>query len=127
MDLKKIKTPEYVRWISELKTKIQSSQLKAAVSVNKELLSLYWDLGRSISIKITESDWGTSVVEHLSKDLKNEFPDQKGFSRSNLFSMKKWFEFYSASHIDIVKVQQAVGQIPWGHNLAIITRSGSVE
>lgn len=127
MDLKKIKTPEYVKWISELKTKIQSSQLKAAVSVNKELLSLYWDLGRSISIKITESDWGTSVVEHLSKDLKNEFPDQKGFSRSNLFSMKKWFEFYSASHIDIEKVQQAVGQIPWGHNLAIITRSGSVE
>jgi hypothetical protein len=49
--------------------------------------------------------------------LKSEFPNQKGFSRSNLFSMKKWFDFYSTSKVDIVKVQQLVGQIPWGHNL----------
>ena len=118
---------EYLNWISEVKSKIQSAQLKAAVSVNKELLLLYWDLGRSISLKINESNWGTSVVEKLSKDLKNEFPNQKGFSRSNLFSMKQWFEFYSTSNIEIKKIQQLVGQIPWGHNLAIITKSKSID
>lgn len=127
MNLKKTNSSEYHNWIKELKSKIQSSQLKAAISVNKELLSLYWDLGKSISSKINESNWGTSVVEQLSIDFKNEFPNQKGFSRSNLFSMKQWFEFYSTSNIDIKKIQQLVGQIPWGHNLVIITKSNSID
>jgi len=115
--IQKTNNSEYINWISELKSKIQSAQLKAAVSVNQELLSLYWEIGKSISLKITKSNWGNSIVEELSKDLKSEFPNQKGFSRSNLFSMKKWFDFYSTSKVDIVKVQQLVGQIPWGHNL----------
>jgi predicted nuclease of restriction endonuclease-like (RecB) superfamily len=127
MKLQNTDNLEYINWISDLKSKIQSSQLKAAVSVNKELLNLYWELGKSISLKISESNWGTSVVEQISKDLKKEFPNQKGFSRSNLFSMKQWFEFYSASNLDIEKIQQLVGQIPWGHNLAIITKSKSVK
>ncbi|NEN22825.1 DUF1016 domain-containing protein [Cryomorpha ignava] len=127
MELQSTNNPEYISWIKELKSKIQSSQLKAAVSVNRELLSLYWDLGKSISSKILKSNWGSSVVEQLSKDLKKEFPNQKGFSRSNLFSMKQWFEFYSASNSEITKIQQLVGQIPWGHNLAIITKSNTVE
>ena len=126
MDIKNINNLEYINWISDLKSKIQSAQLKAAVSVNKELLSLYWEIGKSISMKITKSNWGNSIVEKLSKDLKSEFPNQKGFSRSNLFSMKKWFDFYSSSDIEIEKVQQLVGQIPWGHNLVIISKSKSV-
>ena len=126
MDVQKIDSPEYINWIVELKSKIQSAQLKASLSVNKELLSLYWELGKSIAQKINESNWGTSVVEQISKDLKNEFPNQKGFSRSNLFSMKQWFEFYSNS-TDIEKIQQLVGQIPWGHNVAIITKSDSID
>lgn len=127
MELKNINSSEYITWISDLKSKIQSAQLKAAVSVNTELLSLYWEIGKSISLKITKSNWGNSIVENLSKDLKSEFPNQKGFSRSNLFSMKKWFDFYSSSSIETEKVQQLVGQIPWGHNLAIIAKSQSVE
>lgn len=126
MDVQKIDSPEYIDWIVELKSKIQSAQLKAALSVNKELLSLYWELGKSIAQKINESNWGTSVVEQISKDLKIDFPNQKGFSRSNLFSMKQWFEFYSNS-TDIEKIQQLVGQIPWGHNVAIITKSNSID
>jgi predicted nuclease of restriction endonuclease-like (RecB) superfamily len=118
---------EYHNWISELKSKIQSAQLKAAISVNKELLALYWEIGSSISVKITKSNWGNSIVEELSKDLKAAFPNQKGFSRSSLFSMKQLFDFYSSSAIEIEKVQQVVGQIPWGHNLVIITKSKSVE
>ena len=127
MDLNQEYSSEYRDWIVELKSKIQSAQLKAAISVNKELLSLYWDIGESISSKIIQSKWGSSVVEQLSKDLRTEFPNQKGFSRSNLFSMKQWVEFYSASGIDLEKVQQLVGQIPWGHNVAIITKSETIE
>jgi predicted nuclease of restriction endonuclease-like (RecB) superfamily len=127
MDLDQEYSSEYRDWIIELKSKIQSAQLKAAISVNKELLSLYWEIGKSISTKIIQSKWGASVVEQLSKDLKTEFPNQKGFSRSNLFSMKQWFEFYSTSDIELKKIQQLVGQIPWGHNLAIITKSDTTE
>lgn len=127
MTLTKLNTVEYAEWLAELKGKIRSAQMKAAVAVNRELLALYWEIGRSLSQKVEDEKWGAAVVEELSKDLKTEFPDQKGFSRSNLFSMKKWYEFYSSSVLEIEKVQQLVGQIPWGHNVLIITRSETVE
>lgn len=120
---------EYLSWIAELKLKIQSAQLKAAISVNKELLMLYWELGASISSKIEASEWGKSVIETLSIDLRKEFPDQKGFSRTNLFSMRQWYEFYSKSNDNesIETIQQLVGQIPWGHNLVVIGKSETIE
>jgi len=118
---------EYINWVNELKNLIQKTQVKASISVNRELLGLYWNIGKSISEKAEKANWGSSVVEELSKDLKTEFPNQKGFSRSNLFSMKKWFEFYSKSKIEIEKIQQLVGQIPWGHNVVIISKSKSIE
>ncbi len=118
---------EYINWVNELKNLIQKTQVKASISVNRELLGLYWNIGKSISEKVENANWGSSVVEELSKDLKTEFPNQKGFSRSNLFSMKKWFEFYSKSKIEIEKIQQLVGQIPWGHNVVIISKSKSIE
>lgn len=100
------------KWIEELKSEIQNSQIKAAISVNHALLDLYWRIGKSISEKINQENWGTSVVENASEDLKNHFPNQQGFSRSNLFSMRKWYEFYVESELEIGKVQQLVGQIP---------------
>lgn len=118
---------EYQTWVIELKSKIQASQIKAATSVNIQLLELYWEIGESISEKIKSTDWGSRVVEKLSIDLKRELPNQSGFSRSNLFSMKRWFEFYSLSELPIVKVQQLVGQIPWGHNVVIVSKSQSTE
>ncbi len=118
---------EYFEWVNELKNLIQKTQIKASIMVNQELLNLYWNIGKSISEKVEKGNWGSAIVEELSKDLKKEFPNQKGFSRSNLFSMKKWFEFYSKSNIEIEKVQQLVGQIPWGHNVAIITKAKNIE
>ncbi len=118
---------EYVSWIKELKNLIQKTQIKASIAVNKELIYLYWKIGKSISEKIKNNKWGTSVVEKLSKDLKKEFPNQKGFSRSNLFSMRKLYEFYSHSEIEIEKIQQLVGQIPWGQNVVIISKSNSIK
>ena len=120
-------TNEYKKWIEELKSEIQKSQIKAAISVNQTLLDLYWRIGKSISEKINQGNWGTSVVENASKDLRNHFPNQQGFSRSNLFSMRKWYEFYAKSGLDIEKVQQLVGQIPWGHNVLIITKTDNIK
>jgi len=70
---------EYISWVNELKILIQKTQIKAAISVNRELLGLYWTIGKSISEKVNNTNWGSSVVEKLSKDLKVEFPNQKGF------------------------------------------------
>src|SRR5680860_272600 len=125
MGIDSLNTNEYVEWVRGLKEKIRSTQIKAAVSVNREMLYLYWEIGKSISHKIRESDWGSSIVDKLATDLKREFPGQKGFSRSNLFHMKKWFEFYSVENTGYEKVQQVVGQIPWGHNLVIVSKSKS--
>ncbi len=118
---------DYILWVKELKGLIASSQIKAAISVNRELLALYWRIGKSISEKAKKMNWGSSIVEVLSIDLKKVFPNQKGFSRSNLFYMKKWFELYSSGNIESEKVQQLVGQIPWGQNVLIITKSKDVS
>lgn len=80
-----LNTNEYFSWVKDLKEKIQSTQIRAAFSLNREMLNLYWELGKSISKKINESQWGSSIVDKLAKNLKREFPNQKGFSRSNLF------------------------------------------
>ena len=124
MKIDKIET-NYKDFIATIKRKIQSSQLKAYVKVNEELLRLYWELARMIVDKQKLSSWGDGFLKDISRDLKVEFPDMKGFSRSNLMYMKKWYLFYTDSI-----VQQAVGQleidkifqIPWGHNIAIITK-----
>lgn len=127
MVMNQLNSTEYAGWLVELKKKIGSVQLKAAIAVNRELLALYWEIGRSISEKLVQANWGAAIVDKLAKDLKAAFPDQHGFSRSNLFSMRKWFEFYCSSEVEIEKVQQLVGQIPWGHNILIVSKSESVE
>ena len=121
------KNNEYIHWVKELKGLISKSQIKASISINRQLLSLYWDIGKSISEKVNKMNWGASIVEELAKDLKKTFPNQKGFSRSNLFYMKKWFELYSSSDINPEKIQQLVGQIPWGQNVLIITKSEDIN
>lgn len=124
MKLSKRYDSEYVEWFNELKIKIQSTQIKAVLSANNELIFLYWEFGKELHQKQEEKGWGNAVVESLAKDLKKEFPYLKGFSRRNLFYMKSFYSFYN---MDFVKVQQLVAQIPWGHNIRIISKSKSVE
>src|SRR5579862_5943148 len=112
-------TADYKSFIAELKSQVRSAQIKAAVSVNRELIQLYWRLGAMISEKQAASGWGDAVIEQISKDLTGEFPDMKGFSRANLYYIKQWYKFY-ADQPEFV--QQAVGQIPWGHNIVIIQK-----
>jgi predicted nuclease of restriction endonuclease-like (RecB) superfamily len=126
--LKQPKTnKEYINWVVELKQLINSSQIKASLSVNREMLTMYWEIGQSISQKVETMKWGTGIVDILAKDLKKLFPNQKGFSRTNLFYMKKWFEFYSVNQMEFEKVQQLVGQIPWGQNILIMNKAKDKE
>lgn len=112
----------YRDWINELKTKVRSSQAKAILAVNTELIQLYWELGGMISKKLDESDWGDKVISNISNDLREEFPDMGGLSQRNLKYCKSFFLFYSNSIS-----QQAVAQIPWGHNILIFTKCDDVE
>jgi predicted nuclease of restriction endonuclease-like (RecB) superfamily len=112
-----IKTDDYKAFIQDIKQRIQSAQIKAAVSVNQALLHLYWDLAERIVFKQQNSTWGDGFLLQMSRDLQAEFPGMKGFSKRNLELMRQWYLFWSAEPII---AQQLVSQIPWGHNLVII-------
>ena len=101
---------EYVRWIAELKHRYRSAQVKAAVKVNTEKLLFNWQLGRDLVHKKAEERWGTGVVEQLSLDLKREFPNDNGFSTTNLWYMKKWYLFYNGEN-DSEKPQRLVAEL----------------
>lgn len=116
-------TNEYKQFLSNIKSKIKLAQLKSHIKVNEEMLRLYWDIAEMILEKQNNSSWGDGVLEKISKDLKKEFPDLQGFSLRNIKYMRQWYQFYSIG-------QQAVAQIfqiPWGHNIHIISKSKTIE
>ena len=124
---------EYAEWIAELKHRYRSAQVKAAIKVNAEKLLFNWQLGRDLVQKKAEERWGAGVVEQVSLDLKREFPNENGFSTSNLWYMKKWYLFY-ANPSTIEKLHQLGGEfplpfalVPWRHHVEIITKSKSIE
>ena len=100
---------EYAEWIAELKHRYRSAQVKAAVKVNAEKLLFNWQLGRDLVQKKAEERWGAGVVEQVSLDLKREFPNENGFSTSNLWFMKRWYLFYTQG--DSQLLQQAVAEL----------------
>lgn len=118
-----VSAAEYAKFISSLKDKIQSAQIKAAVAVNSELIKLYWEIGKDIFEKQEKEGWGSNILEKAAKELQNEFPGVEGFSRRNMFRMKAFYQAYA-------KVPQAVAQlddlpvfsIPWGHNALILEK-----
>ncbi len=114
----------YKAWLKQLKQKIKLAQFKAAVSINTQLMELYWELGKDIVQKQNEANWGDAVLNQLALDLKLSFPDMSGFSRRNLYAIRQWFLFYSAEN---EFVPQAVAQIPWGHNRLIISKTKNTQ
>jgi len=98
---------QYFRWISDLKQKIQQSQIKAAIQVNSALREMYWELGKEISERSFENTYGSGFLKQLSSDLLNEFPEIKGFSLSNIKYVKSFYLFYNQN---ITKSQQLVGE-----------------
>jgi predicted nuclease of restriction endonuclease-like (RecB) superfamily len=140
----------YKDWLIELKQKVRTAQLKAAIAVNTELILLYWELGKMITEKQTA--WGSKFLEQLSQDLRTEFPDMQGFSERNLKYCRQFYQFYYPSigqqlvaqleqpnqtndtpqivnpeDFNTLFRQQPVAQIPWGHNILIFSKSKSAD
>ncbi len=137
---------DYKIWFTELKSSIKQSQIKASVSVNVELIKLYWQLGSQIAEKQSNSNWGSGFIDQLSKDLKAEFPNMKGFSTKNIRYCKAFYIFYSKNPIWqqvvaklenfqktveeqdknqqlIIEFQTKLFSIPWGHHILIMQKN----
>ncbi|MEH1850942.1 MAG: DUF1016 N-terminal domain-containing protein [Nostoc sp.] len=106
----------YEDFLTELKTRISSAQLRAAVAVNKELVLLYWQIGRDILNRQQQQGWGAKVINSLAADLQKAFPEMKGFSLRNLKYMRAFAEAYPDEQL----VQAPLALIPWGHNVRIL-------
>lgn len=111
-------TQDYPALLAEVKARIQSAQYAALRAVNKELVGLYWDIGRLIVERQQNAKHGAAITERLADDLRAAFPDIRGFSRRNVFYMREFFLLYR----DAPKVQPLVAQIGWAHNLLILSR-----
>jgi len=108
----------YGDWLAELKKRIQTAQQKATLAVNRELLLLYWQIGRDILARQAEQGWGAKVIERLAHDLRNAFPEMKGFSPRNLKYMRAFAEAWP----DADFVQAVLAQLPWYHQIALLDK-----
>src|SRR3989338_6123404 len=108
----------YSELLADIKQRIRSAQYEALKAVNKELIALYWDIGKSIVEKQQKAGWGKSVVENLAGDLQAEFPGISGFSATNLWYMA---QFYTEYHSDEI-LQPLVGEISWAKHIVIISK-----
>lgn len=117
---------DYPRFLQELKARILRAQLQAAVAVNRELLALYWSIGRDIIARQEREAWGSAVIDRLGKDLQTALPGVQGFGTRNLWRMRAFCLAYPAeiaeSESDIF-LPQAVAEIPWGHHVLLLEKA----
>ncbi len=112
-------TPQgYADWLAELKGRIHGAQQRAALAVNRELVGLYWQIGRDVLARQAEQGWGAKVIERLAHDLRTAFPEMKGFSPRNLKYMRAFAEAWP----DESFVQAVLAQLPWYHHLALLDK-----
>lgn len=111
---------QYNEIFQNIKNEILSSQYQAMQAINKELIYMYWHIGKII---LNNSEWGNKFIDNLSIDLKLEFPDIKGFSIRNLKNMKKFAEEYQ----DFEFVQSVTAQITWTHNVLLLDKIKDIE
>lgn len=111
-------TAEYSQLLSAVKERVRSAQYTALKAVNTELIGLYWDIGKVIVERQAGETWGKAIVQQLAGDLQKEFPGVGGFSASNLWRMKAFFEAYKS----IEKLAPMVREIGWSHNIVIMER-----
>lgn len=105
----------YLQTLTLIKDRVYKAQYRALKAVNRELIQLYWDIGKVIVERQEQEGWGKSVVEQLAQDLQIEFPGIKGFSTQNIWRMRKFFLEYRNDE----NLAQAVREIGWGHNIVI--------
>ena len=108
----------YADWLAELKTRIHGAQQRAALAVNRELVLLYWQIGRDILGRQSQQGWGAKVVDRLAHDLRSAFPDMKGFSPRNLKYMRAFAQAWPEAEF----VQQAAARLPWFHLCTLIDK-----
>lgn len=114
---------DYAAWLAELKTRIHNAQQRAALAVNRELVRLYWQIGRDILERQAREGWGAKVIERLAQDLRNAFPEMKGFSPRNLKYMRSFAEAWPDESI----VQEVLAQLPWYHQLALLDKLNTAD
>jgi predicted nuclease of restriction endonuclease-like (RecB) superfamily len=110
--------PDYPAFVSALKTRIRAAQLKAALTVNTQLVLLYWRMGRDILERQRKEGWGAQVIDRLSVDLRRAFPEMKGFSPRNLKYMRAFAAAWPAEPL----VQQVAARLPWFHSCVLLDR-----
>src|SRR5437879_731179 len=124
----------YPALLEDIKSRIRTAQIKAALSVNRELIELYWSIGRDIVSRQESEGWGVSVVERLAADLQTAFPGIAGLSARNIWRMRAFFLEWAdplilpqagaesaATRVESI-LTQPVAEIPWGHNLVLIEK-----
>jgi predicted nuclease of restriction endonuclease-like (RecB) superfamily len=113
-----INTKDYISFLNDIKQDIRVSRVRAHLAVNKELILLYWRIGNGILERQKLLGWGSKVIEQLSQDLRAAFPEVGGFSKQNLWYMRQFATEYPGDTF----IQQPIGEIPWGHNIEIMTK-----
>ena len=139
--------PDYAEFLESLKARVRQAQTQAMLSVNRELIRLYWDIGREIAQRQEQANWGQQVLERLADDLQKALPGVGGFSRSNVFRMRAFFLAYRTPEIVAQPVRQTkrakvaqpvrqsaeagppdpVALLPWGHNVVLIQKVKAAE
>ena len=114
---------DYANWLTSLKSRISSARQRAALAVNQELVRLYHHIGGEILERQTRQGWGAKVIDRLSTDLREAFPEMKGFSSSNLKYMRYFAQLCPDGRIG----QQPADQLPWFHIVTLLTRVSEVS
>jgi predicted nuclease of restriction endonuclease-like (RecB) superfamily len=115
--------PDYPELLKSIKEDVRSTQIRAAILVNSELLKLYWRIGERIAQKQETEGWGTKVIDRLCKDLQMEFPGVEGFSRTNIFRMRAFYLAYSmVPEVPGLLGELPIFRIPWWHNVVLLEK-----
>ncbi|MDO5447033.1 MAG: PDDEXK nuclease domain-containing protein [Prevotellaceae bacterium] len=123
----------YISWLSEVKSRVAQAQSKAVIQVNTAMLELYWSIGRDLVSLHPEDKWGKGIVRQFALDMREAFPDNKGFSDTNIKYMRRWYEFYnqtdtiSQQPADQIEMPSLFGKVPWFHHVLIFTKSKNVD
>jgi predicted nuclease of restriction endonuclease-like (RecB) superfamily len=110
--------PDYAAWLADIKSRIQQARLRVVLSGNATMVLLYWDIGRSILDKQSVQGWGSRVIDRMSSDLREAFPEMKGFSPRNL----KYMRAFAVAWPDQAIVQRVIAQLPWRQNIALLEK-----
>ena len=116
--MEELEETDYAALVTEIKSRIRAAQYQALRAVNREMIDLYWNIGKLIVEKQQGATWGHSVVEKLAADVRGDFPGLQGFSAANMWRMKLFYENYNRSQ----KLARLVREIGWGHNIVIFEK-----